>query len=87
MKAEPLGQRIILKAKKADEVTSFGLVLPEQKEKPMQAEVVSVSKEVKDSTLKVGDLVLYKKYSPTEFNLEGEDYLVIEAEDILAKIS
>ena len=77
----------LLKAKTEEEVTSFGLVLSDAgKEKPMEGTIVSVSKTVKDSPVKAGDTVIYKKYSPTEFKLEDEELLVLEIEDILAKL-
>jgi len=88
----PLGDRIIVKPKAAEEVTSFGLVLSDaNKEKPMQGEIVAVSKTIKDSSVKKGDIVLYKKYSPTEFNIKNdqgkdEELLVLDLEDVLAKI-
>ena len=83
----PLGDRVIVQAEIAEEVTSFGLVLSDAgKEKPMQGKVVSVSKTAKECPVKEGDIVLYKKYSPTEFKLEDEDFLVLDIEDILALI-
>ena len=82
----PLGKRVIVKPESAEEVTSFGLVLSDAaEEKPMQGEIVSISEEVK--TVKVGEKVLFRKYSPTEFkNDQGEDLYVLEEEDLLAKI-
>ena len=83
----PLGNRVIVRPKKAEEVTSFGLVLAESnKEKPMEGVVISVSDTVKDSPIKAGDTVLFKKYSPTEFTIENEDIFVLDIEDLLAKI-
>ena len=86
-KVIPLGDRVIVKAQAAEEVTSFGLVLSDAgKEKPMQGEVISVSKDAKNTTIKKGDTVLYKKYGPTEFKLDDEELLVLDIEDILAII-
>ena len=83
----PLGDRVIVKPQKAEEQTSFGLVLPEAgKEKPMEGIVVSVSTSIKDSPIKKGDKVLFKKYSPTEFKNNDEDLYVLDLEDILAKV-
>jgi chaperonin GroES len=87
-KITPLGDRVIVKPQSAEEVTSFGLVLSDAgKEKPMQGSIVAVSNTAKDKTLKAGDLVLFKKYSPTEFKLDdNEELYVLDIEDILAKI-
>lgn len=87
-KVLPLGDRVIVKAETAEEVTSFGLVLSDAgKEKPMQGKVVAVSATAKECPVKEGDIVLYKKYSPTEFKLGDDEFLVLDIEDILAKIS
>ncbi len=93
-KVIPLNGRIIVKPQTQEEVTSFGLVLSDAgKEKPMQGTVVAISDIVlKDGTkkpcpVKEGEVVLYKKYSPTEFKTkEGEELLVLDIEDILAKL-
>lgn len=79
----PLGERVIIKRFEAEEKTASGIVIPSQaKEKPLMAEVVAVSNEVKD--LKKGDKVLFKKYSGNEVKVDEEDLIVIAAEDILA---
>ena len=86
-KVTPIGKRIIIKPLKEEDVTSFGLVLSDAgKEKPMQGTVVSISKDDKECPVKVGDTILYKKYSPTEFKNDDEDLLVLDSEDILARI-
>ena len=72
-KVTPLGQRIIIQAQAAEEVTSFGLVLSDAgKEKPMEGKVIAISSEIKDSPVQEGDLVIYKKYAATEFKMDGE---------------
>jgi chaperonin GroES len=84
----PLGKRLVIKPKKEEEVTSFGMVLSDSgKEKPMQGEVFSISNDIDKDLLQVGDTVLFKKYSPTEFTLEKEEYYVLDLEDVLAKLS
>ena len=93
MKLVPLGDRVVLKQIIAEETTKSGIVLPGQtKEKPQQAEVVAVGpggmvdgKEV-TMLVSVGDQVIYSKYSGTEVELDGEDYLVVKQNDILAII-
>ncbi len=91
MKLVPLGDRVVLKQVEAEETTKSGIVLPGQnKEKPQQAEVVAVGpggmvdgKEV-TMLVAVGDKVIYSKYAGTEVELEGEEYLVVKQNDILA---
>ena len=91
MKLVPLGDRVVLKQVEAEETTKSGIVLPGQnKEKPQQAEVVAFGpggmvdgKEVA-MLVAVGDKVIYSKYAGTEVELDGEDYLVVKQNDILA---
>ena len=93
MNLKPLGDRVVLKQLVAEETTKSGIVLPGQsKEKPQQAEVVAVGpggvvdgKEVK-MEVKVGDQVIYSKYSGTEVKLDDEEYIIVKQSDILAII-
>lgn len=93
MKLVPLGDRVVLKQLVAEETTKSGIVLPGQnKEKPQQAEVVSVGpggmidgKEIK-MEVKAGDQVIYSKYAGTDVKLEEEEYIVVKQSDILAII-
>ena len=94
MKLVPLGDRVVLKQLVAEETTKSGIVLPGQsKEKPQQAEVVAVGpggmvdgKEVK-MEVKVGDNVIYSKYSGTEVKLDEEEFIIVKQNDILAVIN
>lgn len=94
MKVQPLGDRVLVKPMEAEEKTKGGIVLPDTaKEKPQQGEVVAVGKgklldngEVKPLEVKVGDKVLYGKYAGTEVTIDGEEYLIIREDDILAII-
>ncbi|HEX67806.1 MAG TPA: co-chaperone GroES [bacterium] len=94
MKIEPLGDRVLVKPMEAEEKTKGGIVLPDTaKEKPQQGEVVAVGKgktlengETKPLAVKVGDKVLYGKYAGTEVTIDGEEYLIIREDDILAII-
>ena len=91
MKLVPLGDRVVLKQVEAEETTKSGIVLPGQaQEKPQQAEVVAVGpggvvegKEVK-MEVKVGNKVIYSKYAGTEVKLDGEEYIIVKQNDILA---
>ncbi len=93
MKLTPLFDRVVLKQVQAEETTKSGIVLTGQaKEKPSQAEVISVGpggvvdgKEVK-MQVKAGDKVIYSKYSGTEVDLDGENFIVVKHNDILAII-
>ena len=91
MKLVPLNDRVVLKQLVAEETTKSGIVLPGQAiEKPQQAEVVAVGpggmvdgKEVK-MEVKVGDKVIYSKYSGTEVKIDEEEYIIVRQNDILA---
>jgi chaperonin GroES len=90
-KVQPLSDRVLVKVLDAEEKTKGGIVLPDTaKEKPQQAEVVAVGKgKVQDGKVvpmevKVGDKVLYGRYSGTELSVEGEDYLMLKEDDIVA---
>ena len=91
MKLVPLGERVVLKQLVAEETTKSGIVIPGQaKEKPQQAEVVAVGpggvvdgKEIK-MEVKVGDKVIYSKYSGTEVKIEEDEYIIVKQNDILA---
>ncbi len=93
MKLKPLNNNVIVKASSKEEVTKSGIVLPDtmDKEKPEQGEVIAVGPgKLSDSgsrlemTVKVGDKIVFKKYSPDDIKVEGEEYLVISENDILA---
>ncbi len=89
---KPLGDLVIVQALPQEEKTRGGVILPETaKEKPQQGEVVAVGDgRILDNgtkvnmQVKVGDRVLYGKYSGTEVKVEGEEYLIIKESEILA---
>lgn len=91
MNIKPLADNVVLKAAKAEETTKSGIVLTSAaQEKPQIAEVVAVGpggmvngKEAK-MTVKVGNKVIAAKYSGTEIKLDGEEYIIISVNDILA---
>jgi chaperonin GroES len=93
MNIKPLGDRIIIKVIESEETTKSGIVLPgTAKEKPMQGEVLAVgSGEMVEGKkipleLKVGDKVIYSKYSGTEVKMDGNEYLIVRQSDVLAVI-
>ena len=91
---EPLEDRIVVKPSEEEETTSSGIVIPDTaKEKPQEGEVVAAGPgRFEDGArvpldVKVGDKVIYSKYGGTEVKVEGEDYLVLSARDVLAVIN
>ncbi len=94
MKIEPLGDKIVVKRLEAEEVTAGGIVLPETaKEKPKEGKIVSVGPgKVLDSgerskvQLKKGDRVLFTSYAGTEVEVDGEEYLIMSEDDVLAVV-
>ena len=82
----PLGDRLVLKQVVAEETTKSGIVLPGQsKEKPQEAEIVAAGPDVK-AELKEGDTVIYSKYAGNEVKLDGEEYIIVRQNDILAVV-
>ncbi len=84
---KPLADRVLVEPIEAETKTASGIIIPDNaKEKPQKGEIMAVGKGTKDNpmTVKVGDLVLYGKYSGTELKLEGKDYLIMSEKDILA---
>jgi len=92
---KPLGQRVLVKRIEADTVSAGGIVLPDSaKEKPQEAEVLSVGTGGRDDngkliefTVKVGDKVLISKYGGTEVKLDGQEVLIISENDILGIVA
>ncbi|MEQ8155746.1 MAG: co-chaperone GroES [Clostridiaceae bacterium] len=91
MRIKPLADRVVIKRLEAEEKTKSGILLTgTAKEKPQEAEVVAVGPgAVADGNripmeVKVGDKVLFSKYSGTEVKLDGEEYTILKQEDILA---
>ena len=95
MNLTPLHDRVLVRPSKPEEVTSGGIIIPDTaKEKPMQGEINAAgpgktSEDGKLVTLqvKVGDTVLYGKYSGTEVSVNGEDLLIMRESDIFAVLS
>ena len=91
---KPLGQRVLVKRLEAEAISSGGIVLPDTaKEKPQEAEVISLGTGGKDDkgniiefTVKVGDKVLISKYGGTEVKIEGNEFLIINENDILGVV-
>jgi chaperonin GroES len=94
MRLKPLGDRIVVKIIEELERTKGGIVLPDTaKEKPQEAEVAAVGPGARNEDgeripmeVKVGDRVVFAKYSGTEFKQDDEDYLILRESDILAVV-
>jgi len=94
MKIKPLADRVVVKPVEEEEAQQGSIIIPDTaKEKPQQGKVVAVGPgKISDKgtkiapEVKVGDIVLYGKYSGTEVTVEGEDYLIMRESDILAVI-
>jgi len=87
VKLKPLADRVLVEPKEADTKTASGIFIPDTaREKPQQGKVIAVGPGIKDEKMevKVGDLVLYGKYSGTEITVEGKDYLIMKQSDIFA---
>lgn len=83
----PLADRVLVEPAAAEEKTASGIIIPDSaKEKPQRGTVVAVGPGKKDepTTVKEGDTVLYGKYSGTELQFEGQDYMIMREADILA---
>ena len=92
---KPLGDRIVVKALEAESQSAGGIILPENaKEKPQKAEVLAVGPgklldngKLSAVDVKVGDKVVYSKYGGTEVKVDGEDLIILRADDILGVLN
>ena len=91
---QPLEDRIVVKPSEEEDMTASGLVIPDTaKERPQEGEVIAVGAgRFEDGQripidVKVGDKVIYSKYGGTEVKIEGDDYLILSARDVLAIVS
>jgi chaperonin GroES len=88
-KIKPLADRVVVEAAAAETKTAGGLIIPDTgKEKPQRGKVVAVGTGKKDEpmSVKVGDNILYGKYSGTEVQIDGKEYLIMRESDIFAVI-
>jgi len=94
MKVTPLGDRILVQRLEAEEVTAGGIVLPDSaKEKPKEGKVIAVGsgRILDDGTrssmqLKAGDRIIFSSYAGNEVTIDGEEYLIMSEDDVLAKV-
>ncbi len=95
MNLQPLEDRIVVRSNEAESTTASGLVIPDTaQEKPQQGEVIAVgpgrrsdhSGDIIPVDVAVGDTVVYSKYGGTEITVDGEELLILNARDVLAKM-
>ncbi|MST04424.1 MAG: co-chaperone GroES [Candidatus Pacebacteria bacterium] len=95
MNLKPLSNRVFIEPINEDKTTKSGLVIPEtsEKEKPIKGKILATGPgkrnekgEIIPMSVKIGDMVIFKKYGPDEVEVDGKKYLVGEEEDILAII-
>ena len=89
MNIKPLADRVLIEPAEAEQKTASGIIIPDTaKEKPQRGKVVAVGAGTKDHemTVKVGDQVLYGKYSGTEVDIDGTKYMIMKESDIYAII-
>ena len=89
MNVKPLADRVLVEPSEAETTTASGIIIPDTaQEKPQKGTIVATGNGKKDEplTVKVGDTVLYGKYSGTELKYEGKDYMIMRESDILAII-
>ena len=92
MKIRPLHDRVIIRRMEEERTSPGGIVIPDTAaEKPIKGEVIAVGKgmilengEIRQLDLKVGDKILFGKYSGTEVKIDGDDFLVMREEDVMA---
>ncbi len=89
MKLKPLADRVLLKEEKAESTTKSGIILPDSAQEKTQTatvEAVGPGTEKEKITVKVGDRVMYDKYSGVQVKMDGEDYLIVKNSDIIAVV-
>jgi chaperonin GroES len=92
MKVKPLYDRILVKRLDTEEKTKGGIIIPDTaKEKPQEGKIIALGKgklledgSIRPLDVKVGNKILFSKYGGTDIQIEGEDYLILREEDILA---
>ena len=88
MKIKPIGDRVLVKAIKEEEITKSGIVLPDtiDKEKKAEGEIIAIGQgeKVEKLGLKVGDRVLFGRYAGEEVKMDDQEYKILSHEDILA---
>lgn len=87
MKFKPLGERALVRLVEREQQTESGIVLPDTaREKPQTAEVIAVGEFENGNQVSEGDVIVFARYSGTEIKLNGEDYMILDGDDILGVV-
>jgi len=84
MTFQPLGNRVLIKRVEEQSRTATGIIIPDTaKEKPLEGKVIAVGADAVDEGINEGDIVVFQKYGGTEITLDGEEYLILNSDEIL----
>ena len=84
MTFQPLGNRVLIKRVEEENTTASGIIIPDTaKEKPLEGEVIAVGADAVDEGINEGDIVVFQKYAGTDITLNGEEYLILNSDEIL----
>ncbi len=84
MTFQPLGNRVLIEREEEQNRTATGIIIPDTaKEKPLKGKVIAVGDDAVDEGIEEGDIVVFQKYSGTEITLDGEEYLILNSDEIL----
>jgi len=87
MKVTPLADRVLVKTEKTESKTASGIIIPDTaQEKTQIASVIAVGDDKEKIKVKAGDRVMYDKYAGTNIKIEGDEYLILKAQDVIAVI-
>ncbi len=84
MNFQPLANRVLVEREEEVTTTASGIIIPDNaKEKPLQGKALAVGPDAEEEGIKVGDTVVFGKYSGSEITLDGKEYLILTSDDIL----
>ncbi|MDR1786725.1 MAG: co-chaperone GroES [Spirochaetaceae bacterium] len=87
MKVKPLADRVLVKPEKSESKTAGGIIIPDTaQEKTQKASVIAVGDDKEKIKVKVGDKIIHDKYAGSAIKIDGDDYLIVKGEDIIAVI-
>ncbi len=88
MAVQPVNKRVLVKPTMAEEKTAGGIYIPDSaQEKKQEGTVVAVATDLKDSSLAVGDVIVYENFAGTEIKINDQKHILLKAEEILAKVT
>jgi chaperonin GroES len=87
MKVKPLADRVLVKPEKSESKTAGGIIIPDTaQEKTQKASVIAIGDDKEKIKVKVGDKIIHDKYAGSAIKIDGDDYLIVKGEDIIAVI-